>query len=195
MSDDMGPVEDGRSIVREGATGKARGQGKNVRNARTSNTTAGKPEISVALALLKYFYWMEIGIRSYLRSRDNMEFSRPEGLVIATVMLGYRRPSDIARQLGVSRQAVHTTLQQMKKKGIVDFAPDPDDGRIKQVVLTGMAQKMNADGVIAMDHLWRELGKRVGQADLNRLAKVLRADWGPPVIFGESDKVQDPWAR
>jgi DNA-binding MarR family transcriptional regulator len=168
--------------------------GKSTAGAATRNAPDDPESISVALALLKYFYWIEIGIRSYLRSRDNLELSRSEGLVIATVMLGYQRPSDIARQLGVSRQAIHVTIGQMKKKGFVDLAPDPHDGRIKQVVLTPLAAQMNADGVVAMDHLWQELGRRVGKADLNRLAKVLRADWGPPVIFDE-DKAADPWVR
>ncbi|MEO5641386.1 MAG: MarR family transcriptional regulator [Sphingomicrobium sp.] len=159
-------------------------------NARRT-ATDDRPESGIALALLKYFYWIEIGIRSYLRSRDNIEFSRSEGLVIATVMLGHNRPSDIARQLGISRQAIHSTIQQMKGKGILDLVPDPDDGRIKQVVLTAFAAQMNADGVVGMELLWTELGKRVGQVQLKKLADALRSDWGPPVIFdaqGDNDR-------
>ncbi len=146
----------------------------------------------VSLSLLKYFYWIELGIRSYLRSRNNVEFSRGEGLVIASLMLGYSRPSDIARQLGVSRQATHVTIQQMKKKGIVDLSPDPDDGRIKQVVLTPLAKKMNDDGTVAMNLIWQELGRRLGKADLVRTARVLTKDWGPPVVFDGDDQMGDP---
>ena len=117
-------------------------------------------ERSVALSLLKYFYWIELGIRSYLRSRNNIEFSRAEGLVISSIMLGYHRPSDISRQLGVSRQAIHVTIQQMRKKGMVQLKPDPHDRRIKQVVLTELAKQMNDDGIVAMNLLWKELDRK-----------------------------------
>lgn len=137
----------------------------------------------IALSLLKDFYWIELGIRSYLRSRGNPEFSRSEGMVIANIMLGYNRPSDIARQLGVSRQAIHVTIQQMKKKGIVDLVADPDDGRIKLVGVTDLAKKMNDDGLVAMRILWEELTRRLGKANLNKAAVVLSADWGPPISF------------
>jgi DNA-binding MarR family transcriptional regulator len=154
--------------------------------------TSDPRESHVALSLLKYFYWIELGIRSYLRSRSNIEFSRAEGLVIASIMLGYNRPSDISRQLGVSRQAIHVTIQQMHKKGMVQLKPDPHDRRIRQVVLTDLARQMNDDGIVAMNLLWKELGKRLGQTNLARAARVLRADWGPPVLF-DADEVGPEW--
>jgi DNA-binding MarR family transcriptional regulator len=168
---------------------------------RTAITGANGPsaggensrEMGIALSLLKYFYWIELGIRSYLRSRNNLDFSRAEGLVVASILLNYSRPSDISRQLGVSRQAIHVTIQQMKKKGIVDLVPDPHDGRIKQVVLTDLAKQMNDDGIVAMNLLWKELGKRLGHINLVRAAKVLRADWGPPVLFDSVERGTEWW--
>ncbi len=142
----------------------------------------------IALALLKDFYWIELGIRSYLQARGNPEFSRAEGLVIANISLGYTRPSDIARQLGVSRQAIHKTIRQMKQKGIVELVADAADGRIKQVVITDLARKMNSDGIVAMGILWKELENRLGKERITRAAKVLSADWGPPVIFGAAER-------
>jgi DNA-binding MarR family transcriptional regulator len=139
----------------------------------------------VALALLRDFYWIELGIRSYLRACGNPEFSRGDGMVIANITLGYNRPSDIARQLGVSRQTIHRQIHQMREKGIVALENDPTDGRIKLVTITDLARKMNDDGVVAMSILWEELAGRLGVADLERAAKVLTADWGPPISFGQ----------
>ena len=145
-------------------------------------------EPGIALSLLRDFYWIELGIRSYLRSRGNPEFSRSEGMVIANIYLGYSRPSDIARQLGVSRQAIHATIRQMKQKGIVALVADPEDGRIKKVVITDLARKMNDDGIVAMGILWEELGRRLGKRDIAKAAKVLAADWGPPITFPAADR-------
>ena len=143
----------------------------------------------IALALLKDFYWIELGIRSYLKARGNPEFSRAEGMVIANITLGYNRPSDIARQLGISRQAIHTTIKQMKAKGIIDLIDDPDDQRIKLVVVTDLAKKMNEDGIIAMGALWDILGRRLGEPNLRKAAEVLKADWGEPVTFDPDVKI------
>jgi DNA-binding MarR family transcriptional regulator len=164
------------------ATASTRG-GSAVTNMSPTAGGGDPREMGIALSLLKYFYWIELGIRSYVRTRNNFEFSRAEGLVISSILLGYSRPSDISRQLGVSRQAIHVTIQQMRKKGIVDLTPDPHDGRIKQVVLTNLAKKMNDDG------------KRLGHINLNRAAKVLRADWGPPVLFDSKEQDAEWWHR
>jgi DNA-binding MarR family transcriptional regulator len=176
------------------ATASTRG-GSAVTNMSPTAGGGDPREMGIALSLLKYFYWIELGIRSYVRTRNNFEFSRAEGLVISSILLGYSRPSDISRQLGVSRQAIHVTIQQMRKKGIVDLTPDPHDGRIKQVVLTNLAKKMNDDGIVAMNLLWKELGKRLGHINLNRAAKVLRADWGPPVLFDSKEQDAEWWHR
>jgi DNA-binding MarR family transcriptional regulator len=141
----------------------------------------------VALALLKDFYWVELGIRSYLRSRGNPELTRSEGIIIANITLGYDRPSEIARQLGVSRQAVHQQLRNMQDKGIVTLEPDSDDRRGKTVRITDLARRMNEDGIVAMSILWNELERRLGRAELRHAARVLTADWGPPLSFDTPD--------
>ena len=163
-------------------------------NARQAGAPGAAPVETrgVALALLKDFYWIELGIRSYLRACGNPEFSRADGMVIANITLGYNRPSDIARQLGVSRQAIHRQIHQMREKGIVALEDDPADGRIKLVTITDLARKMNEDGVVAMSILWEQLARRLGVANLERAAKVLTADWGPPISFDQP--TEDPRA-
>jgi DNA-binding MarR family transcriptional regulator len=46
------------------------------------------------------------------------------------------RPSDVARQLGVSRAAATTFIQRMETKGMVETNTDPDDDRGVRVTLT-----------------------------------------------------------
>jgi MarR family transcriptional regulator, transcriptional regulator for hemolysin len=46
------------------------------------------------------------------------------------------RPSEIARQLGVSRAAATTFTQRLESKGLVETTPDPDDDRSVRVALT-----------------------------------------------------------
>ena len=46
------------------------------------------------------------------------------------------RPSDIARQLGVSRAAATTFIQRLETKGLLETTTDPDDDRSVRVTLT-----------------------------------------------------------
>lgn len=46
------------------------------------------------------------------------------------------RPSDVARELGVSRAAATTFIQRLEAKGLVETSTDPDDDRGVRVTLT-----------------------------------------------------------
>ena len=46
------------------------------------------------------------------------------------------RPSDIARELGVSRAAATTFIQRLETKGLVETTTDPEDDRGVRVTLT-----------------------------------------------------------
>ena len=46
------------------------------------------------------------------------------------------RPSDVARELGVSRAAATTFIQRLESKGLVETTTDPDDDRGVRVTLT-----------------------------------------------------------
>ncbi|MBN9534260.1 MAG: winged helix-turn-helix transcriptional regulator [Alphaproteobacteria bacterium] len=142
------------------------------------------PTLSLILALLKGFYWYEDSIRSYVRSHGWTEFTHSQAILMTLVLLGYRHPSDIARQLGISRQAVHITIGQMVKMGFVLLENDPKNRHIKQVVFTKIGEKMRQVGLDGLERVNAELGRRVGKKELAHAAKVLSADWGEPLDFG-----------
>src|SRR5262245_16888548 len=46
------------------------------------------------------------------------------------------RPTDVAAQLGISKQALNHLLRELERHGYLERAPDPDDRRSKRIVLT-----------------------------------------------------------
>ena len=72
--------------------------------------TADEDIRHLLLSLLQGFYWFDEGLQNYLQARGWPVVSRPQSMVMANIVLGVRRPSDIARRLGVSRQAIHATM-------------------------------------------------------------------------------------
>lgn len=49
-------------------------------------------------------------------------------MVMTNIVSGIVRPSDIARNLGVSRQAIHSTINQMVKLRWSNWRPIPTTG-------------------------------------------------------------------
>lgn len=99
-------------------------------------------------------------------------------MVMTNIVSGVVRPSDIARNLGVSRQAIHSTINQMVGLGIVQLEVDPDDRRHMIVSLTDLGARMRKDAQRSMDALTAQIADRLGQDKFDALLAALEADWG-----------------
>ena len=104
-------------------------------------------------------------------------------MVMANIVLGVRRPSDIARNMGVSRQAIHATISQMIEVGIVALVDDPTSRRVKVVAPSVTGETMRVGAQQAMVLMTEELFKRLGKTNVLKAAHLLAEDWGPPLTF------------
>lgn len=144
---------------------------------------------SLILPLLQGFFWFDDGLQAHLQARGWTEVTRPESMVMTNVVVGVQKPSEIARNLGVSRQSVHATINQMVAKGILELAADPEDGRAKIVVLSEVGLRMRQDANQAMAHMVEQLRQRIGARNVDNLVKAFSAEWGdPPVPEAEREK-------
>jgi len=143
------------------------------------------------LSLLRGFYWFDEGLQNYLQTRGWPVVTRPQSMVMANLVLGVRRPSDIARNMGVSRQAIHATINQMVELGIVELVDDPSNGRVKVIAPTKMGESMRVDAQASMILMGEELGRRLGKANFLKAAHLLAEDWGPPMAFTAEDAKAD----
>lgn len=141
----------------------------------------------VLLSLLRGFYWFDEGLQNYLQARGWPVVTRPQSMVMANLVLGVQRPSDIARNMGVSRQAIHATINQMVELGIVELVDDPKNGRVKLIAPTKMGETMRIDAQASMILMGEELGRRLGKANFMKAAHLLAEDWGPPMTFDAED--------
>lgn len=153
--------------------------------------TADEDVRHLLLSLLRGFYWFDEGLQNYLQARGWPVVTRPQSMVMANLVLGVRRPSDIARNMGVSRQAIHATLNQMIAMDMVALVDDPSNGRVKIVVPTAMGETMRIDAQRSMVLMGEELSRRLGRTPFLKAAHVLHQDWGPPVTFTPEDVAND----
>jgi len=130
------------------------------------------------IALFQRFCWMDEGLQARLHDRGWPDVSRPQSMVMTNIVSGIVRPSDIARNLGVSRQAIHSTINQMVKLGIVQLETDPDDRRHMILSLTETGARMRQDAQRAMDTLTAQIADALGQDRFDALLAALESDWG-----------------
>ena len=129
------------------------------------------------------FVWFDEGLQSYLKSVGWPDVTRPQSMVMTNVVVGVRRPSDIARNLGVSRQAIHVTIRQMIDLGLLELVDDPDDRRSKIVDIGATGAKMRENAQSAMRLLTAELRRRIGDEAVAQLQATLAMDWRAPMMW------------
>lgn len=130
------------------------------------------------IALFQRFCWLDEGLQARLHDHGWPDVNRPQSMVMTNIVSGIVRPSDIARNLGVSRQAIHNTINQMVRLGIVQLEVDPDDRRHMVVSLTDLGARMRKDAQCSMDALTAQIAAKLGQDKFDALFAALEADWG-----------------
>jgi DNA-binding MarR family transcriptional regulator len=135
------------------------------------------------LELLSAFYWFDEGLQNYLTAHGWPEVTRPQSMLMGSLAMGLHRPSDIARQQGVSRQAIHTTIGQLVDKGVLELVDDRADRRMKSVELTAKGEDMKRDAQTAMRMMVEELGRRIGPKKVAQLREATLSAWGEPMAF------------
>jgi len=85
--------------------------------------------------------------------------------------------SVLARRLAVSRQAVHQTVGEARRRGIVELIDDPADARVRKVRFTENGMSMVRSAAQAVRRIEGELERRLGSRDLAALRRILSKDW------------------
>ena len=85
------------------------------------------------------------------------------------------RPSELARRLGVSKQAVGQLVDELQAMGVVERRPDPDDRRAKRVAFTHRGLSSLLDGLAHLRAVEAELAAAVGRDTMEQLHRALLA--------------------
>jgi DNA-binding MarR family transcriptional regulator len=149
--------------------------------------------------LLQGFEWFDEGLQASLRTRGWPTLTGTESMVVVHVIINIVRPSDIARSMGLTRQAVHVTIGQVVKKGIFELLEDPEDKRGKIVTLTKVGKAMRRDAQLTVAYCAEQLASRIGEEHVRNLRDAFAKNWGAPVIRpllpGERDAVRQRLRR
>lgn len=149
--------------------------------ASADDQRGGQEQYAQALSrtLLHAFYWLDDGLQAYMRRQKGFSLPRAQSMMMVCIGDGIHRQSDMARHLGVSKQAVQQALKPLVAKGLVTIQADPLNGRQKRVLFTEKGLEMRDVARRGLLELESELSRRIGPRRLAALHDALNAPWGP----------------
>lgn len=139
--------------------------------------------------MLRGFSWLERCLQENLAARGWPPNGGTESQIMTFVAVGIDRPAEIARRLGMSRQAIHKATKVLIERQLVRLDDDPTDGRGKVIVFAPEGAAHRDDATEIVEQIMDELETRLGARRLSTCAKTLRLDWGEfPIFEPRSDR-------
>ena len=88
--------------------------------------------------------------------------------------------AELARRLAISRQAVHKTVTELARRGILELRDDPRRGNSKLVVYTEKGRLLNRAGAQIIGQIEERIARSIGSDGVAQLRRLLAADWEHP---------------
>ena len=133
--------------------------------------------------LVKALDWFDNSLQNILASRGFAPVHRTQSLILVFIASGISSPSEIARELRLSRQNVHQMAKALIESGLVEQHPVAQDPRRIQYRLTESSLEVRTSALEALDALAELMvaRTRASKDEMRAFQRILSADWGPVV--------------
>jgi DNA-binding MarR family transcriptional regulator len=144
------------------------------------------PRGRLAAELLAASEWFDTALLARLEQHGWPPLSPTRSRIFLALSGGAIPVSALARQLDVSRQAVHKLLDGLQRDGLVERRIDDRDRRVQLVTLTDRGRALAEDAGRILPELEGELARRIGTDQVDALRTALAHDRGPTPTDGPS---------
>jgi len=85
--------------------------------------------------------------------------------------------SEIAQQVGITRQAAHKSIRTLDAKGLIDINPMENNNRNKCIKLTDLGVNCVLENQKLKDEIEKEISQEIGQDNIELLKNILKRNW------------------
>lgn len=138
-------------------------------------------ETPLLAQLVKAMNWVHHSMQLQIQGSGFGPYNTSQAIVLCNIILGINRPSGIAREMGLSRQAVSQILKELESQGVIELADDPAH-KLAKIARIRYDERKDGLGSVtrgAVRAVDEKLNQRIGKANMQSLKKALDADWGP----------------
>ncbi len=136
------------------------------------------PEILMR-GLLRAYYWMDESLQNGLQQAGYQPRTRTQTMILINISNGITRAAELARVLGVSRQAIQQQINELEHDELVTQIPDPSDRRANRIVFSERGSQLINSALASLRQSEQALAIRLGYETVSNLRSALMADWGP----------------
>ena len=130
------------------------------------------PENLLSL-LLNAYYHLDNALQKSLEKKGWQQFTHAQSMIFLNMAEGRVRTVDIAKHMGLSKQAVNRTVNELVELGLIKLLPDPKDKRAKQLTLSSKGAIVTQDATNSLAKLESDISKNLGAREHLLLKKLL----------------------
>jgi len=132
-------------------------------------------------ALIQAHQWLSASLLNLMHERGHPELTSAHLTFFNSLNCGMTHASEVARRMGISRQAVYKVTKELQKLGILELVDDPEDGRQKIISMTKRGERIALDARECLELVEAQLADQIGRRNLDVLRAALAKDWGPVI--------------
>ncbi len=133
---------------------------------------------SLGQALMTADQWLSSSLLHLMRARGHEDLTGAHLAFLAFLECGLTHASDVARRMGISRQAVYKVTRDLERIGVLRLEEDPQDRRQKVIHMTARGDRVAQDACDSLTEIEARLQERIGSKSLEQLRSALASDWG-----------------
>jgi len=131
--------------------------------------------------LLNAYYWFDESLQNLIDEKGWPPVTRSQSVIFVHLSQGRNRTVDIAKHMGVSKQAINRSVNELVAIGLLKLSTDPTDKRAKIVTPSAKGKQIAEYALKALVRIEKEINTRVGANAGNELRSLLSRDWGEPL--------------
>ena len=152
-------------------------------NSFDNNSAEDLPPEVLMRGLLRAYYWMDESLQNGLQRAGYKPRTRTQTMILIHISNGVTRAAELARALGVSRQAIQQQINDLEAEDLVTQIPDPTDKRANRIVFSERGAELINQAMETLRGAEQALAMRIGYENITQLRRALMTDWGP--VIGE----------
>lgn len=127
--------------------------------------------------LLRRFKWFEDHIFDQEKNTEYNYLTLAQTRIFALMRGRDMTISDLAKRMGVSRQAVQKTISTLVDHGLLELRVCPNNRSAKLIKITAEGHRLRSRAKKAIENAERDLARKIGPNKVKLLKEVLCEDW------------------
>ncbi|MCG8421713.1 MAG: MarR family transcriptional regulator [Proteobacteria bacterium] len=129
---------------------------------------------SVGQLLFKCAHLLNDQALARVRQKVGVSIRPAHSALFPHIDLEGTRLTDVARRMGISKQAVSQLVSELEEMGVVERVSDPRDGRAKLIRFARLRGRLWLhDGLSILGEFERHLADKIGQSTMQELHRCL----------------------